>query len=164
LDSPHAIGFYVSSALSLGGGLAVAFLNTRGRRAVALLVAGVGVAGVDVSLSAGFAALVVLISFAACAALVARPDYRSLEWAVASGWRQAGSISAAVLFIALAYAAYRGAFAHVSFNGGELGTAAVGRLLFAHDALATEAVGALVLVSLVTLTIAWRARERGSRS
>jgi len=164
LDSPHAVGFYVSSALSLGGGLAVAFLDTRGRRAVALLIAGVGVAGADLSLSAGFAALVVLLSFVGCAALLARPDYRPIEWAIANGWRQAGSVSAAVLFIALAYSAYRGAFANVTFNGGELGAAAVGRLLFAHDALATEAVGALVLISLVTVTIAWRVRERGSRS
>jgi hypothetical protein len=164
LDSPHAIGFYVSSALSLGGGLAVAFLDTRGRRAIALLIAGVGVAGVDLSLSAGFAALVVLLSFAGCSALLARPDYRSIEWPMANGWRQAGSISAAVLFVALGYSAYRGAFAHVTFNGGELGTAAVGRLLFAHDALAIEAVAVLVLISLMTLTIAWRVRERGSRS
>ena len=80
-----------------------------------------------------------------------------------ASWRQAGSLSAALLFVALAYAAYRGAFAHVTFNGGELGTAAVGRLLFAHDTLATEAVGALVLVCLVTVTIAWRMRERGQR-
>ena len=62
MDSPHAIGFYVSSALSVGGGIAVAFLGTRTRRALALLVAGVGVAGVDASLSAGFAAAVVLVS------------------------------------------------------------------------------------------------------
>ena len=163
MDSPHAIGFYVSSALSVGGGIAVAFLGTRTRRALALLVAGVGVAGVDASLSAGFAAAVVLVSFAACAALLARPDLRAVEWATASGWRQAGSLSAALLFVALAYAAYRGAFAHVTFNGGEFGTAAVGRLLFAHDTLATEAVGALVLVCLVTVTIAWRMRERGQR-
>ena len=61
MDSPHAIGFYVSSALSVGGGIAVAFLGTRTRRALALLVAGVGVAGVDASLSAGFAAAVVLV-------------------------------------------------------------------------------------------------------
>src|SRR5436853_1506856 len=77
LDSPHAIGFYVSSALSVGGGIAVAFLGTRTRRALALLVAGVGVAGVDASLSAGFAAAVVLVSFAACAALLARPDLKA---------------------------------------------------------------------------------------
>jgi hypothetical protein len=35
----------------------------------------------------------------------------------------------------------------------------VARLLFAHDALATDAVGALVLAALVGAAIAWR-RER----
>ena len=163
MDSLHAIGFYASSAVALAGALAVAFLSTRGSRALALLIAGVGVAGVDASLSAGFAAAIVLLSFAGAGMLLARSDYRAVDWVVASGWRQLGSVSAAVLFVALAYAAYRGAFVHVTFNGGELGTAAVGRLLLAHDALATEAVGALVLVALVALTVAWRLRERGSR-
>ena len=160
MDSPHAIGFYVSSALSIGGGLAVAFLGNRARRALALLVTGIGVAGVDASLSAGFAAIVVLLSFAGSAVLLARPDYRAVEWAVGSAWRQVGAISAALLFVALAYAAYRGAFASVRFNGGAFGAAAVGTLLFARDALATEAVGALVLATLVALTVAWRARDR----
>ena len=105
MDSPHAIGFYVSSALSVGGGIAVAFLDTRTRRALAMLVAGVGVAGVDASLSAGFAAAIVLLSFAACAALLARPDLKAVEWTIASGWRQAGSLSAAVLFAVVALAA-----------------------------------------------------------
>ena len=160
MDSPHAIGFYVSSALCLGGGLMVAFLNDRAWRAVALLVAGVGVAGLDLSLSAGFTALVVLVSFAGCAALLVRPDYRTVDWISGAGWRQLGAVGASVLFASLAYAAYRGAFAHVTFNGGEFATAAVGRLLLARDALATEAVGALVVVALVGVTIAWRARER----
>src|SRR5207248_11710395 len=125
MDSPHAIGFFVSSAIAIGGAVFVALLPGRELRSAALMVAGIGVAGVDASLSAGFAAAVVLVSFAACAALLARPDLRAVEWATASGWRQAGSLSAALLFVALAYAAYRGAFAHVTFNGGELGTAAV---------------------------------------
>jgi len=160
MDSPHAISFYLSSTLAVGGSLLVAFLNTRGRRAAALLVAGVGVAGVDASLSAGFAAAVVLVSFACCAALLARPDYRVFEWAYAGGWRQVGAVGAALLFAALGYAAFRGAFVHVTFNGGPLATAAVGRLLFAQDAFATEAVGALILIALVLLTILWRSRER----
>jgi NADH:ubiquinone oxidoreductase subunit 6 (subunit J) len=160
MDSPHAIGFYVSAALSIGGGLMVAFLRSRLRRSLALLVVGIGVAGIDASLSAGFAAIVVLLSFAVSAALLGRPDYRAVEWAVAGGWRQLGSIAAALLFVALAYAAYRGAFASVRFNGGAFGAASVGTLLFTHDALAVEAVGALVLAALVALTVAWRVRDR----
>ena len=66
----------------------------------------------------------------------------------------------AILLAALTYAAFRGDFAHVVFNGGFFGSVAVGRLLFARDALATEAVGALVLAALVGLTVAWRVHER----
>ena len=160
MDSPHAIGFYASSLLALGAGIVVVLVPGRGYRSLALLVAGVGVAGVDLSLSAGFTALVVLLSFAGSALLLARPDYRAVTGTTRAIWRQIGAVSAAVLLAALAYAAFRGAFAHVTFNGGFFGSAAVGRLLFAHDALATEAIGALVLVALVGLTLAWRAIER----
>jgi len=48
----------------------------------------------------------------------------------------------------------------VQFNGGALGTAAVGRLLLAHDAFATEAIAVAVVTALVVLTLLWRARER----
>jgi hypothetical protein len=160
MDSPHAIGFFVSSAIALGGAAFVALLPGRELRSLALLVAGVGVAGVDASLSAGFAAAVVLVSFAGCATLLARPDHRTFHWIAGGMWRQLGALGAALMFLGLAYAAYRGGFAHVKFNGGELGTAAVGRLLLARDALATEAVAVLVLIALVVVTLMWRARER----
>jgi NADH:ubiquinone oxidoreductase subunit 6 (subunit J) len=161
MDSLHAIGFYVSSALSVGGALLVAFLNDRARRALALLVAGIGVAGLYASLAAGFAAIVVFASFAACAALIARPEVRGYQWALGGVWRQVGAAGAALMFAGLAYAAYRGAFAHITFNGGAFGAAAVGRLLFARDALAAEAIAALIAVVLIASTLVWRSRERG---
>ena len=160
MDSPHAIGFYASSILALGGAVAAALIPGRDLRALALLVTGVGVAGLYVSLSAGFAAVVVLLSFAGSALLLARPDYRALTGGTRRLWRQLGAIGAAIMLAAFAFAAFRGSFAHVTFNGGSFGSAAVGRLLFARDALATEAVGALVLISLVGLTIAWRVHDR----
>jgi hypothetical protein len=160
MDSLHTIGFYASSAVALLGALLVALLSRRGRRALALLVAGIGVAGIDVSLSAGFTAGVVLLSFAVCASLIARPDYRSFDFVTGSTLRQVGAIGVAVMLAALAYAAYRGNFAHITFNGGPIGTAAVGRLLLAHDTIATEAVGVLALIALVVLALAWRVRER----
>jgi hypothetical protein len=160
MDSLHTIGFYAASAVALIGAVLVAVLPGRETRAAALLAAGVGVAGVEVSLSAASTAAVVLLSFAGCAALIARHDYRSFDFPTGILWRQLGAIGAALLLLALAYAAYRGNFAHVSFNGGALGTAAIGRLLLAHDAAATDAVGVLVLIALATLTIAWRVRER----
>ncbi len=161
MDSLHAIGFYVSAAISVGGGLLVAFLPGRGWRGLALGVAGLGIAGLYAALSADFAGLVALISYAGCALLIAAPRYRIVDSPVGLVWRQAGAVGAAGLFAVLAYAAFRGDFVSATYRGGEFGTAAVGRLLFAHDALATEAVGALVLVALVGATAAWRMRDRG---
>jgi NADH:ubiquinone oxidoreductase subunit 6 (subunit J) len=171
MDSLHAIGFYVSAAISVGGGLAVAFLPGRGSRGPALAISGVGIAGLYVSLYAGFTALVALVCFAGCALLVAAPQYRVIETAVAGEpgarrahdlWRQAGAVAAAGLFAVLAYAAWRGRFAHPTlFYLGGLNSASVGRLLFAHDAMTTVAVGALILVALAGATAAWRVRERG---
>jgi NADH:ubiquinone oxidoreductase subunit 6 (subunit J) len=161
MDSLHAIGFYVSAAISVGGGLLVAFLPGRGSRGGALAIAGVGIAGIYISLSAGFAGLVALVCYAGCALLLAGPQYRVMETAVSGVWRQVGAVAAGGLFAVLAYAAWRGDFVHASYYSGAIGSASVGRLLFAHDALATEAVGALVLVALVGATVAWRARGRG---
>ena len=161
MDSLHAIGFYVSAAISVGGGLALAFLPGRGARGAALAVAGLGIAGLYLSLSAGFAGLVALVCFAGCALLLAAPQYRVIESAAGAMWRQAAAAGAAGLFAILAYAAWRGDFVRAIYYSGDIGTASVGRLLFAHDALATEAVGALVLAALAGATAMWRGRGRG---
>jgi hypothetical protein len=160
MDSLHAVVFYASTAVAMAGAVLVALLPGRGLRALALFAAGAGIAGIDVSLSAGFTAGVVLLTFAGCAALLARHDYRSLDFPTGVLWRQLGAVGAAVLLVALAYAAYRGNFAHITFNGGALGTAAIGRLLFEHDAAATDAVALLAVIALAALTVAWRVRER----
>jgi NADH-quinone oxidoreductase subunit J len=161
MDSLHAIGFYVSAAISVGGGLLVAFLPDRLTRGMALAVTGLGIAGLYLSLSAGFAGLIALVCYAGCALLVAGPHYRVMDVAVGGIWRQVAAVAAAGLFALLAYAAWRGDFVHALFYSGGIGSASVGRLLFAHDALATEAVGALVLVALAGATALWRGRSRG---
>lgn len=160
MDSLHVIGFYVSAALSVAGGLSVAFLPGRTRRGLALAVSAIGVAGLYLSLSAGFAALVALVCYGACAFLIAGSSYRSIELAIGGYWRQVGAVAAAALLAILAYSAYRGHFVHATYFGGAFGSAAIGRRFFAHDALATEAIAALVLVALVGATVAWRARDR----
>jgi len=160
MDSPHAIGFFLSAAVSVAGGLFVAFLPNRSRRGLSMGAVAIGVAGMYVSLSAGFAAIVALICYAACALVLAGSAYRAVEPAMGTWWRQLGALGAAALLAALAYAAYRGHFAFDSYFGGPFGSAALGRLLFAHDALAVEAVAALVLVALAGATLAWRARDR----
>jgi NADH:ubiquinone oxidoreductase subunit 6 (subunit J) len=161
MDSLHAIGFYVSAAISLGGGLLVAFLPTRPLRGLAVAISGLGIVGLYASLSADFAGLVALVCYAGCALLIAAPHYRVMDTPVGALWRQVGAIAAGGLFAVLAYAAFRGDFVHAAFKGGEFGTAAIGQVLFSRDALATEAVGALVLVALVGATAVWRVRERG---
>jgi NADH-quinone oxidoreductase subunit J len=160
MDSLHAIGFYVSATLSVGGALLVALLPERAQRGLAMAGVGLGLAGLYASLSAGFVGIVVLVCYAGIALLVGAPQYAAMASGVGDLWRQVGAVGAAALLAALAYAAYRGDFMHASFYGGALGAASVGRVLFTHDAATTEAVGGLVLVALVGATDAWRRRER----
>ena len=167
MDSLHAIGFYVSAALAGAGGALIAFTSRPGRRGAGMAVFGLGVAGVYASLSAGFAGVIVLVCYGACAVLLARPDYRTVEQLSSALWRQLGALGAALLFIALAYAAYRGSVASAAFHGATFNTAPVGRLLFTHDAAATVAVGGIVLAGLLGAALAWRRDrsrdERGER-
>jgi NADH:ubiquinone oxidoreductase subunit 6 (subunit J) len=156
MDSLHTIGFYVSAGLSVTGALLVALLPGRGARGAALGLTGVGLAGIYLFLSAGFAAVVALVCYAGCAWLLAGPNYRALEYAMRPRWSQLAGLGAAGLLALLGYAAFKGDFVHATFYGGWFGSAAIGRLLFAHDALATEAVGALIVAGLVGATAAWR--------
>lgn len=160
MDSLHAIGFYASAALSVIGALAVALAPGRELRGGGLAVLGIGLAGLYAVLSAGLAAVVALICYLACAAIVAGRRYRGLEPAVGAVWRQLGAVGAAGLLALLAYAAFRGDFVPAGYFGGAFGSAAIGRLLFAHDALSTEAVGVIVLIALIGATAMWRMRER----
>jgi NADH:ubiquinone oxidoreductase subunit 6 (subunit J) len=160
MDSLHAIGFYASSGVSLAGGLGVALLPRRDWRGLALAVSGVGLAGVYLSLSAGFAGAVALICYLGCAVIVAAPAYRVLEPAVQSVWRQLGALGAAGLLAVLAYSAFKSDFVAARFYGGAFDTAAVGRLLFEHDALGVEAVAALTLAAAAGGAAVWRLRDR----
>ena len=160
MDSLHAIGFYVSSGVSVAGALGVALLPRRDQRGVGMGVVGLGLAGLYVSLSAGFVAVLALVCYLGAAWLLAAPQYRSLESVTSATWRQIGAVAAAGLLALLAYAAFRGDFVHAVYFGGEFGATALSRVVFAHDALATEAIAALVLVALAGATAAWRVRER----
>src|SRR5207245_26150 len=124
-------------------------------------VVGAGLAGLYASLSAGFAALLALVCYLGAAWLIASPRYRSIEGVAGAAWRQVGAVGAAGLLAVLAYSAFRGDFVHAVYYGGEFGATALSRLVFGRDAMATEAVAALVLVVLAGTTAAWRVRERG---
>ena len=160
MDSLHAIGFYVSSGVSVIGGLGVAFLGGRMLRGLFLAICGVGLAGIYVSLGAGFAAIVALVCYIGCAVLIAGPRYRSIQTVIGPMWRQLGAVGAGALLLVLGFSAFRGNFVSAKSLGDGFGAADVGRLLFAHDALATDAIAALVLVSLVGAFAVWRVRER----
>jgi hypothetical protein len=160
MDSLHAIGFYVSSGVLLLGGLGVALLPGRDLRGIALAVVGVGLAGADLSLSAGFAGAVVLVCYAGCALMVAGRGYRTVEAVVTPMWRQVGALGAAALLAVLAFSAFRGDFVHYRFSGGLFDTRLISRLLLAHDVLATEAVAALAFVAVAGAAAVWRLRDR----
>src|SRR3979409_470551 len=117
MDSLHTIGFYVSAALSVAGGLSVAFLPGRSRRGLSLAVAVLGIAGIYLSLSAGFAAIVALACYGACALLLAGSTYRVVEPAIGGLWRQLGALGAAALLAVLVYAAFNSGFAHTTYFG-----------------------------------------------
>src|SRR2546429_198893 len=127
--------------------------------------AGLGLAGARpiaaFALSAGFAALLALLCYLGAAWLIASPQYRSIEGVAGAAWRQIGAVGAGGLLAVLAYSAFRGDFVHAVYYGGEFGATALSRLMLARDAMATEAVAALVLVVLAGATAAWRVRERG---
>ncbi len=160
MDSLHAIGFYVSSGVSLAGGLGVALLPRRDWRGGALALAGLGLAGIYLSLSAGFAAAVALVCLIGTALLVAGPAYRALEPVVHPAWRQAGAVGSAGVLAMLAYSAFKGDFVHATFFGGAFNTASLARLLFTHDALGAEAVAAITVVAMAGAAAAWRMRAR----
>lgn len=160
MDSLHAIGFYVSSGVSLAGALGAALLPNRDQRGISLGVLGIGLAGLYLTLSAGFAALVALVCYLGCAVLVANERYRTLSAVVSGSWRQAGAVAAAGLLALLAYSSFRGDFVHATFFGGAFGVAALGRILFAHDAFPVEALALLVVAALAGATAAWQAKER----
>jgi len=164
MDTLHAIGFYVSAAVSVAGAVAVAFLPSRTRRGLGLAVVGLGLAGIYGSLSGGFVALVALVGYTVIALLIARPDYRNLPALVTSDWRQAGAVGATILLAALVYAAYSGDFARATFFGGPINTIAVGRLLLTHDAVATEAMALVALIALVGSAAVWRRERRDERA
>src|SRR5438477_13014161 len=105
MDSLHAIGFYVSSGISLAGALGVALLPRRDQRGAAVGVVGLGLAGLYVSLSAGFAALLALLCYLGAAWLIASPQYRSIGGLGGAAWRQIAAARAGGLLAVPAFSA-----------------------------------------------------------
>jgi NADH:ubiquinone oxidoreductase subunit 6 (subunit J) len=165
VDVLLTIAFYVCAGLALAGALGSALLASASSwRTLALLGLAVGTAGVLASLSAGFAALVTLVCLVTCAILLSGPRAAAagaLGPVRESPWlAQLGAIAAAGLFLTLVYIALRGDFVRGSYPGGWFGATFLGRLLFARDAIALQAVGMALLVGLTGVA----ARSRSGRS
>lgn len=153
MDIILTLAFYFCAGLAVAGALAAA-IASGGRRSLGLLILALGTAGLLASLSAGFAALVALVCLGGSALLVGGLGEDGSGVPVVLGRRalalsaQLGGLAAAFLFALLAYVAWQGDFAHGAYPGGSFGAAALGRRLFAHDALAADAAGALLMVGL----------------
>jgi NADH:ubiquinone oxidoreductase subunit 6 (subunit J) len=159
LDVLTSVLFYALAALALIGALGVALLQSGSARALAFLLLALGAAGMYAVLAAGFAAVVTLAVLLASGLLLAPlPAVGAVPPARGRLWHQVGGLACAALLAVLAYAAYRGSLFHGNYAAGDFGlfnAAAMGRLLFGRDALATEAAGALLLLALVTGGARW---------
>jgi len=158
LDVLTSVVFYALAAIALIGALGVALLPAGSLRALAFLLAAGGAAGLYAVLAAGFAAAVALVVLVAAGLLLAPLPAAGAVTVPARRAHQVGALACAALFAVLAYAAYRGGLFHGTYAAGDFGlfnAAAMGRLLFGRDALATEAAGALLLLALVTGGARW---------
>lgn len=158
MDALTSVLFYALAAVALSGALGVALLPAGSLRALAFVLVAVGAAGMYAVLAAGFAAVVALVVLLASGLLLAPLPAAGPSTASSGRAGQLGAVACAALFAVLAYAAYRGGLFHGTYAAGDFGlfnAAAMGRLLFGRDALATEAAGALLLLALVTGGARW---------
>jgi hypothetical protein len=171
LDVVVTIIFYGCAIVAVVGALAAALVPAPSWRLFGLLGVAIGAAGLLLTLEAGFAALLALVCLSASAVLVggglrpARAD-RAAGSRVGPRRRglpgadlpaQLGAAGAVLLLVVLLVIALGGSFA-AGASQGPFAAAEVGRALFGRDALATEAVGASLLVALAVSALAWSRR------
>ncbi len=162
MDTLHSVLFYAFAALTGGGGLVASLLGGRAR-ALGVAAVAVGLAGLYADLDAGYAALVTLVAVGACAVLLlglAGPRSAAADLEPAGFARQLGAALAGIVFLALAYVAFRGRYAAGTASVGAVNAAAVGRLLLGREALAVEALAAALLVAVAAGGLVARARPR----
>lgn len=156
MDSLQSVLFYAFAAVALAGGLITAFATSRSRGAVGLALAALGTGAVLADLSAGFAAILVTLALLAAVALAT-----SVPPAAPTPARNWAGVAAALLFAALAYAAYRGAFHSDRYPGGSFNFSAMGRALLDHDAVGLIALAAALALAFGVAALGPRAA--GSR-
>ena len=162
MDTLHSVLFYAFAALTVGGGLGTSLLGGRAR-ALGVAAVGVGLTGLYADLDAGYAALVTLVAVGASALLLiglAGPRFAGADLEPAGLARQLGAALAGIVFLVLAYVAFRGRYAVGTASIGVVNAAAVGRLLLGREALAVEVLAAALLVAVAAGGMVARARPR----
>jgi len=158
LDTLHSVLFYAFAAVSVGGGLVTSLLGGRAR-ALGVAAVAIGLAGLEVDLDAGFAAIVTLVAVGASALLLL--GLRSPAPAEPAGiTQQVGGVLAGAVLLVLLYVAYRGSYFAGATYTGQFNTAALGRLLAGRDALALEAIAGALLVASAAGGLIARTRSR----
>lgn len=140
----HSILLVIFGAAALAGAAITTWAASRPAAMAGMALLAAGSALVLADLSAGFAAVLVFVAVIAAAVLLPPPGE-------ADGEPRAfnlGALACALLFAALAYAAYRGVFHSARYPGGQFNAGALGRLLLGRDPLALIAAGAAVLIGL----------------
>jgi hypothetical protein len=174
LDVVVTIVFYGCAIAAAVGAIAAALAPAPSWRLFGLLGVAVGAAGLLLTFEAGFAALLALVCLGASSVLVGaggpgparaepvagspRVGRRRLGLPGGDVPAQFGAAGAALLLAVLLVIALGGSFASGGGGQGPFAAVAVGRALFGRDALATEAVGASLLVALMVGALAWSRR------
>ena len=154
--------FAIAAGVAVAGALVAAIAPaSRALRFLGLLALAVGSAAMFALLSAVFAAAVELVAGGAAAVMIGIAPVRPAALERPRGWTfQLPAVACAVLFAALAYAAWRGGLTSAAYPGGTFNTAAVARLLLDRDALAGVAAGAILLAGIAGGAAAWRVGRR----
>lgn len=165
MDLVLTIVFYTFAILAVVGALVAALAPAASLRLIGLIGVAVGTAGVMISLSAWWVALIALVCLGASAFLVAGGREVRAASATPSAWfreagfgTQVGVVAAALLLVLLALVATGGSFSRGGSGTAGIGVASLGRILFARDALAVEAAGAAAMIAM-----AMAAAVRGGR-
>jgi hypothetical protein len=158
LDALTSILLYACAAIAVAGSLGAA-IAPPALRSLSLVVMTAGTVAVLAVLSAAFAAAAFLAVGLASALLLGGtgPVVREGRGGLVL---QLGGVTAALLFVVLAYAALKGSFGHGTYPGGFVNSAAVARLLLDRDAMAGVAAGGILLTAIAGAAASWRTARR----
>jgi NADH:ubiquinone oxidoreductase subunit 6 (subunit J) len=162
VDIVLTVVFFLCAILAVAGALGASLAPAASWRLPGLLALALGTAGVLAAFSASIAAVVALVSLVAAALLLCRAGavpVRDGDLRMAARPAQVGGVASALLLAVLLAVAVGGTFAASGPAGTGFDPGALGRAFFGRDALALEAVGAMLMAALAV-----GAAARGRRS